>query len=62
MSAPYCKKGSRRCSVSKKCVKKSGLRSTQKCKRGTRRCPDGACYKKHKSVKSRRSFARKYGK
>ena len=59
MSVPYCKKGSRRCAVSKKCVNKSGTRKS-KCPKGTRKCADAKCYKKNKSVKSRRKFNIKY--
>lgn len=60
-SAPYCKNGKRRCSVSKHCTKK-GNRSTKKCRTGSRKCSNGRCYKKTKSVKSRNRFAAKYGK
>ena len=59
MSAPYCKKGSRRCPVNKKCVSKKRVAS-KKCGKGTRKCADSKCYKKNKSVKSRRTFYRKY--
>ena len=59
MSAPYCKKGSRRCPVSKKCVSKKRL-SRKKCRTGTRKCGDSKCYNKNKSVKSRAAFYRKY--
>ena len=61
-SAPYCKTGKRRCSVSKKCVTKKGTRSTKKCSKGSRKCANGLCYKKNKSSKSRRRFTAKYGK
>lgn len=60
--APYCEKGSRRCPVSKKCVKKSKSLVRDKCNKGTRKCADSKCYRKNKSVKSRRNFTRKYGK
>lgn len=60
-TAPYCKTGSRRCSISKKCVKKNN-RSSKKCKIGTRKCANNLCYKKNKSVKSRTRFNDKYGK
>ena len=60
-SAPYCKTGKRRCSVSKKCVTKKGSRSTKKCNKGSRKCANGLCYRKHKSSKSRRRFTAKYG-
>lgn len=59
MSIPYCKKGYRRCSVSKLCLKKSGSRS-KKCQKGTRKCANSKCYKKNKSAKSRRKFNTKY--
>ena len=59
MSAPYCKKGSRRCSVSKKCMKKHGSKKSH-CPKGTRKCADSKCYKKNKSAKSRRKFHSKY--
>lgn len=61
-SAPYCKKGSRRCSVSKKCVTNKGSRSTKKCNKGSRKCSNNFCYKKNKSSKSRMRFTAKYGK
>lgn len=61
-SAPYCKSGSRRCPVSKKCVKKNKTMKKAPCKKGTRKCADGSCYKKKKSVKSRTRFNRIYGK
>ena len=60
-SAPYCKKGSRRCSVSKHCVTKKGL-SAKKCKKGSRKCANSFCYKKNKSSKYRNRFIAKYGK
>ena len=50
-----CHKGSRRCSVSKKCVSKS-TKKIARCKKGTRKCPDSKCYNKKKSVKSRRRY------
>ena len=59
MKAPYCPKGSRRCSISKKCVRKSKI-IKPKCNKGTRKCIDSNCYKKYKSVKSRRNFYKKY--
>lgn len=59
MKAPYCPKGTRRCSVTKKCVKKARSRSS-KCKKGSRKCSDTKCYKKRKSVKSRANFYEKY--
>ena len=59
MKAPYCPKGSRRCLISKKCMRKSGI-VKPKCKKGTRKCIDSRCYKKNKSVKSRTSFYKKY--
>lgn len=58
---PYCKKGSRRCPVSKLCVSKKGSRS-KKCPKGTRKCANAKCYKNSKSAKSRRKFNAKYGK
>ena len=60
-TAPYCKTGKRRCSVSKKCVKKNKSRSTKTCKKGSRKCANNLCYKKNKSAKSRRRFTAKYG-
>ena len=60
-TAPYCEKGSRRCPVSRKCVRKNKS-SREKCGKGTRKCADSKCYRKNKSVKSRRRFTRKYGK
>ena len=57
--APYCPKGSRRCSISKKCVKQTGKRASA-CHKGTRKCADSKCYRKNKSVKSRRRFSEKY--
>ena len=59
MSAPYCPKGSRRCPVSKKCVRKSVTRKSV-CPKGTRKCADAKCYKKNKSSKSRRIYNAKY--
>lgn len=59
-SAPYCKKGSRRCPITKKCVKKNSTRKVGKCSTGSRKCADTLCYKKKKSVKSRSRFNRKY--
>ena len=59
MTAPYCKKGYRRCSVNKQCLKKRGTRS-KKCSTGTRKCFNAKCYKKNKSQKSRRRFYVKY--
>ena len=61
-SAPYCKSGSRRCPVSKKCVKKNNTMKRAPCAKGTRKCANSLCYKKIKSVKSRSRFNRKYGK
>lgn len=61
-SAPYCKKGSRRCPVSKKCVTRKSSQSAKKCVKGSRKCANGLCYKKTKSSKSRRRFTAKYGK
>ena len=60
--APYCKRGKRRCSISKKCVTKRGQRSTKKCRKGSRKCANGLCYKKNKSSTSRDKFTAKYGK
>lgn len=60
-TAPYCGKGSRRCPVSKKCIRKIKS-SREKCGKGTRKCADSKCYRKNKSVKSRNRFTRKYGK
>ena len=57
---PYCKNGHRRCSVSKKCMKFSKNSSTKKCKVGSRKCANKFCYKKRKSVKSRKQFEKKY--
>ena len=59
MKAPYCSKGSRRCPISKKCVKKNS-KKTSVCKKGTRKCSDSKCYKKNKSVTSRFTFYKKY--
>ena len=59
MKAPYCKKGSRRCPISKKCIKKKST-VRNKCNKGTRKCADSKCYKKNKSVKSRVNFYKKY--
>jgi hypothetical protein len=61
MKAPYCQKGSRRCPITKKCVKKTGQKMN-KCDKGTRKCANSKCYKKRKSVKSRKYFYKKYGK
>lgn len=58
MTSPYCKKGSRRCSVSKYCLSKKGTRKT-KCPKGSRKCSNGKCYKKNKSVASRHRFTMK---
>ena len=55
MHAPYCRVGSRRCSVSKKCLKKRGTRII-KCLKGTRKCANSRCYKKNKSIRSRTRF------
>lgn len=61
--APYCKPGSRRCSVSKYCIKQTrSNKRKERCNTGTRKCANGFCYKKNKSVKSRRRFISKYGK
>lgn len=60
MTKPYCPKGSRRCSVSKLCVSKSGSRKSR-CGKGTRKCANSKCYRKNKSTKSRRRFTAKYG-
>ena len=48
-----CPKGSRRCSVNKRCVtkKRSRLASNKRCRRGTRKCADKKCYGKHKEPK-----------
>ena len=59
MKAPYCPKGSRRCPVSKKCIRKVEI-IKPKCKNGTRKCVNSKCYKKNKSVKSRKNFYKKY--
>lgn len=59
MKAPYCRKGTRRCSVSKTCVSKTGKNKTR-CSVGTRKCANSKCYKKNKSVKSRSRFNKKY--
>ena len=59
MTAPYCKKGSRRCSVSKQCLRIKGSRS-EKCRKNTRKCANSKCYNKNKSVKSRNKFNVKY--
>ena len=56
---PYCGKGSRRCGVSKLCVHKKGSRKVR-CPKGTRKCANSKCYRKSKSVKSRRRFTAKY--
>uniref|UniRef100_A0A6C0HYM3 Uncharacterized protein n=1 Tax=viral metagenome TaxID=1070528 RepID=A0A6C0HYM3_9ZZZZ len=61
MKAPYCEKGSRRCPITKKCVKKTEKKG-EKCNKGTRKCADSKCYKKRKSSKSRKHFYKKYGK
>lgn len=55
MPAKRCKSGTRRCSVSKKCIPKS-VSKTAKCKIGSRKCADSKCYKKNKSAKSRRHY------
>lgn len=57
--APYCPKGSRRCPISKNCVKHTGKRASA-CHKGTRKCADSKCYRKNKSVKSRSRFSAKY--
>jgi hypothetical protein len=59
MKAPYCKDGSRRCPISKKCMRKKTIRRTQ-CKKGRRKCADSKCYNKNKSLKSRNNFYEKY--
>jgi len=59
MKAPYCPKGSRRCPISKKCVQKSASKK-EKCAKGTRKCADSKCYRRNKSVKSRKRFNKKY--
>lgn len=48
-----CKKGSRRCSVTKRCVSttKSRLAYTKRCKPGSRKCANGRCYGKTKKPK-----------
>ena len=61
MPAPRCKKGSRRCSVSKKCASKSNNK-TPRCKKGSRKCYDSKCYRTNKSSKTRRKYRNKYGK
>lgn len=62
-SAPYCKTGSRRCPINKKCLKKNKtMKRAIACKRGSRKCANGYCYKKKKSVKSRSRFNRVYNK
>lgn len=62
MTTIYCPKGFRRCSVSKKCVRKIKTRKALKpCAKGSRRCSNKKCYIKNKSVKSRNSFLRKIG-
>ena len=62
MPAPRCKKGSRRCSVSKHCVSKSNKKNTRKCKKGSRKCYNSKCYSKNKSYTSQKIFYDKYGK
>ena len=59
MKAPYCPKGSRRCLISKKCLTKHIIKKSA-CNKGTRKCADSKCYKKNKSVKSRKNFYKKY--
>ena len=59
MSVPRCKKGSRRCPVTKKCVPKKSNK-TARCKKGSRKCSDSKCYRKNKSSKSRRNHKKKY--
>ena len=59
MKAPYCSKGTRRCSVSKTCVQKNASKK-EKCAKGTRKCANSKCYRKNKSVKSRTRFNKKY--
>lgn len=59
--APRCSKGSRRCGVSKTCIRKKSSRSTRKCVKGSRKCANNKCYKKRKSIKTRSRFNRKYG-
>jgi len=59
MKAPYCPKGSRRCPVSKKCVKKTETQR-KKCNKDTRKNTNSKSYKKKKSVKSRSNFYKKY--
>ena len=58
MTTIYCKKGRRRCSVSKQCLLKTGTRKT-KCLKGSRKCSNSKCYKKNKSILSRRRFTQK---
>ena len=60
-AAPYCEKGSRRCPISKKCIKKTNVTRKNKCVKGTRKCADSHCYKKKRSVKSRKYFMKKWG-
>ena len=59
MKVPYCKKGSRRCPVSQQCIKIKGTRKNR-CNRNSIKCANSKCYKKNKSVKSRRNFLKKY--
>lgn len=59
MPVPYCKKGSRRCPITKKCISKKS-KTTTKCNKGSRKCADSKCYRKTKSSKSRRSHKKKY--
>jgi hypothetical protein len=58
---PYCPRGKRRCSVSKLCISNKKGSRTKSCPKGTRKCANSKCYKRHKSVGTRRKFTAKYG-
>ncbi len=48
-----CKKGSRRCFSSRKCVAKNNTKRTRKCPKGERQCADRVCYRKGYSLRRR---------
>lgn len=62
-NSPYCKSGSRRCPISKQCIRKTmKMRRKKRCNTGSRKCVNGFCYKKNKSIKLRKQFNSKYNK
>ncbi len=48
-----CKRGTRRCFSSRKCVAKNPTRRTKKCVRGERQCADRVCYRKGYTLRTR---------